>query len=222
MFQANGGAVRMELYAGVVKSPEIEARAADVSDDVEPEEVLATPDAGWYLFCNNRLLLAAETSELTGWGDGANAYHPQYRSFRGYVYLYGNSALLPWNTTKTSVDRDSRVFRATRAQMVVALRSVQNFLNKAKNEGQRIPAEDRVIAPAIASTRSVPLAEVPLSEVMRFPDPPQRRAADTIRRIAYAVPKDDFDSVAEALDTDSASDVGRRTFQFFLDTQVDR
>jgi len=219
---ANGGTVRMELYAGVSRASNGAIRTPDASDDVEPEEFLAAPEAGWYLFCNNRLLLAADTSELTGWGDGANAYHPQYRSFRGYVYLYGDSALLPWNTTKTGVDRDSRIFRATRAQMVQALRSVQNFLNKAKNEGQRIPASDRVIAPAIAATHSVPLAEVPLSEVMRFPDPPDRRAADTIKRIAYAVPKDDFDAVAETLETEAASEVGRRTFQFFLDTQVDR
>lgn len=222
MLGTNGGSVRMELFAGVVRAAEVEPREADPSDDVEPEEFPTTSEAGWYLFCNNRLLLAAETSELTGWGDGANAYHPQYRNFRGYVYLYGDSSLLPWNTTKTSVDRDSRVFRLTKAQMVLALRSVQTFLNKAKNEGQRVPAEDRVLATAIASTRSVPLAEIPLSGVMKFPDPPRRRAEDTIRRISYAVPKDDFDAVSEALETEAASEVGRQTFQFFLDTQVDR
>jgi hypothetical protein len=215
--RVNGGAVRMELFAGVMRTAE-----ADPSDDLEPEEFPTVPEAGWYLFCNNRLLLAADTSELTGWGDGANAYHPQYRNFRGYVYLDGDSSLLPWNTTKTSVDRDSRVFRLTKAQMAIALRSVQNFLNKAKNEGQRVPAADRVIAAAIASTRSAPLAEIPLSEVMKYPDPPQRRTEDTIRRVAYAVAKDDFDLVAEALETESAPEVGRRTFQFFLETQTDR
>jgi hypothetical protein len=212
----DGGSVRMELFAGISRAID-----ADPGDDIEPEEYQTVPEAGWYLFCNNRLLLAGDTSDLTGWGDGANAYHPQYRSFRGFVYLDGDSRLLPWNTTKTSVDRDSRIFRLTKAQMAMALRSVQNLLNKAKNEGQRVPAEDRVIAPAIASARSAPLVEIPLSDVMKYPEPTARRAEDTIKRIAYAVAKDDFDAVAEALETESAREVGRKTFQFFLETQID-
>ncbi|MFI5258789.1 MAG: ATP-binding protein [Candidatus Limnocylindrales bacterium] len=214
---ANGGSVRMDLYAGIVAPKD-----GGHIEDLEPEELSYAPQAGWYLFCNNRLLLAADTSALTGWGDGASAYHPQYRNFRGYVYLYGDSALLPWNTTKTGVDRDSRVFRITKAQMTTALRSVQGFLNKAKNEGQQVPEEDRVLAPAIAKAQQVALAEIPLSQVMKYPEPVQRTAEDTIKRIAYAVARDDFDAVADALETDSAPKVGRRTFQFFLETQVER
>jgi hypothetical protein len=213
----NGSSVRMELYAGIVA-----ARETTESDDIEPEELSYAPQAGWYVFCNNRLLVAADTSSLTGWGEGANAYHPQYRNFRGYVYLYGDSSLLPWNTTKTGVDRDSRVFRIAKAQMTIALRGVQTFLNKAKNEGQRVPEEDRVLAPALAKAKQVALAEVPLSRVMVYPEPVTRRAEDSIKRISYAVGREDFDAVADVLETESASEVGRRTFQFFLETQVER
>jgi hypothetical protein len=215
--RTDGGTIEMRLYAGVLASPD-----ADAGDDLEPEEFPSTSQAGWNLFCNNRLLLVADTSELTGWGDGAAAYHPQYRGFRGYVYLDGDSALLPWNTTKTGVDRDSRVFRLAKAQMVAALRNVQAFLNQAKNEVQRLPAEDRVIAPAIAAAQAAPLSRLALSPTMAYPTPPHRRAEDTIRRIGYAVPKEDFDAVAGAVGTGSAPEVGRRTFQFFLDTQVER
>lgn len=210
------GSVSMELFAGVIRSGEDEG-----TDDLEAEDFQTVPPSGWYLFCNNRLLLVADRSELTGWGDGANAYHPQYRNFRGYVYLDGDSSLLPWNTTKTSVDRDSRIFRMTRAHMVSALRSVQTFINQAKSEAQRLPIEDRVLATAIASTRSSLLSDLPISDVMRYPTAPKRRAESAIRRIAYAVPREDFDRVAEALETESASEVGRRTFEHFLETQVD-
>jgi hypothetical protein len=215
--RTDGGTVEMSLYAGVLASA-----GSDAGEDLEPEEFPSTSQAGWNLFCNNRLLLVADTSELTGWGDGAAAYHPQYRGFRGYVYLNGDSALLPWNTTKTGVDRDSRVFRLTKAQMVAALRNVQTFLNQAKNEAQRLPAEDRVIAPAIASAQASPLSMLALSPTMTYPALSRRRPEDTIRRIAYAVPKEDFDAVAGAVGSDSAPEVGKRTFQFFLETQVDR
>jgi Histidine kinase-, DNA gyrase B-, and HSP90-like ATPase len=210
----DGGEVRMSLFAGVVK-PEM----PDASDDDDADEFPAAPKAGWYVFCNNRLLLAADRTELTGWGDGANAYHPQYRNFRGYVYLDGDSAYLPWNTTKTGVDRDSRIFRIARAQMTNALRSVQTFINQAKQEAQRVPTENRVLAASIAASSVRDLGEIPLSPVMRYPAAAQGPENHT-RRIAYAVPRDEFEQVAIALDTDSAPTVGRQTFDFFLRTQV--
>jgi Histidine kinase-, DNA gyrase B-, and HSP90-like ATPase len=207
-------AVRMDLYAGITK-PDAEDRADDDDADAFP----ATPGAGWYLFCNNRLLLSADRSELTGWGDGANAYHPQYRNFRGYVYLEGDSALLPWNTTKTGVDRDSRVFRIARGQMVNALRSVQTFLNQSKQESQRVPAEDRLISRAVGEAVSRPLQDLPLSAVMRYPAPAAPAVAST-RRITYSVTREAFATVARALGTDSAPEVGRQTFDFYLNTQA--
>ncbi|HWX40580.1 MAG TPA: ATP-binding protein, partial [Blastocatellia bacterium] len=72
--------VSVKLYAGLEKS--------------DPSA------AGWYVFCNGRLVLGADQSRTTGWGeDGLKTipkFHNQYARFRGYVFLESdNSALLP-------------------------------------------------------------------------------------------------------------------------------
>lgn len=55
---------------------------------------------------------------------------------------------------------------------------------------------------------------------MRVPRPPTTRATVTIRQISYSVDKSDFDRVAATLDVGPAAEVGRRTFDHFLRTQV--
>ena len=64
--QTDEGTVHLSLYAGIVKPDD-----DDEADDDDAEQFDFAPKAGWYLFCNDRLLLAADRSETTGWGDGA-------------------------------------------------------------------------------------------------------------------------------------------------------
>lgn len=218
--RANGGKVRMALFAGV----EGGATVVEVGDDDGEGQSFKQPSrAGWYLFCNDRLLLAADQSPLTGWGTAAAAYHPQYRLFRGYVYLTAaDSSLLPWNTMKTGVDEDSAVFRKVQSEMFEALRMVQAVVNRAKNERQDRDPDDRPVLAAMQSAPSVTLREVPESETFAVPpDPPRvRRRASSAKKIAYSVEVSEFERVAAELDTSSAADVGRLTFQYYLEQEV--
>ena len=44
--------------------------------------------AGWYVFCNNRAVLAADKSEVTGWGTaGLPKYHSKYNGFIGLLFF---------------------------------------------------------------------------------------------------------------------------------------
>src|SRR5262249_16590676 len=125
------GAVLVKIYAGVAPASE---RNRNLDDD-RAEAFQREQDAGWYIFCNNRLLIAADRTALTGWGNGLPVYHPQYRQFRGYAYLDSeNSQLLPWNTTKTGVDTDSRVWRRVFPDILQAGQEVTQMLNRLKNE----------------------------------------------------------------------------------------
>jgi len=57
--------------------------------------------AGWYLYCNNRLVICSDQSSLTGWGiSPVPKFHVQKaRRFRGYCFLESDdSRKLPWNT----------------------------------------------------------------------------------------------------------------------------
>ena len=127
--------------------------------------------------------------------------------------------MLPWNTTKTGVDRDSRVFRVTRNQMTTALRSVQTFINQTKQEAQRVPAEARVLSRAIEAAPVRELQAMPMSAVMRYPRAAQRDVPAG-RQIQYTVAREDFDRAAGALGTNVASEIGRKTFDFFVETQA--
>lgn len=151
-----GTKVRLRLYAGVV---DVESPGAD--DVPEAGESVRSSEAGWYLFCQNRLLLSADKTALTGWGDGEGpAYHPQYRNFRGYAFLDGDSIDLPWNTTKTGVDQDSEVFRAAKAKMIEALKSVVSVVNRQKSESERVLPDQQVLNPALAHTAPTALADL--------------------------------------------------------------
>lgn len=222
-----GGTVDVKLFAGTAAPPKRD-KDADPEDDGQAENFQDPGDAGWYLFCNDRLLLVADRSPLTGWGNPAAAYHPQYRSFRGFVYLSADDAsLLPWNTTKTAVDRDSPVFRAVQSEMKTALVAVQAVINRAKQVRSRLEDDEKKpeILVALDEAQDQPITSLSASTQMIAPaaPPPKPKAPPTpkIQRIQYSVDKDRFDEVATALGATSGSEVGRLTFDYFYDQEID-
>lgn len=213
--EVDGGSVHMTLYAGFEHGDSNE----DDSDVAEPENFRLPSRAGWYFFCNDRLLLAADK---TGFGTAVASYHPQYRQFRGYVYLTAeDSSLLPWNTTKTGVDEDSTVYRQARQEMYDALRMVIAVFNRAKDERQFYPPEERPVRMALEAARPVRLADVPLSDTFVAPEAPRRRrAASNSKRISYSVDLADFARVSDEVGSDNGADVGRETFRYYLENEV--
>jgi hypothetical protein len=214
--RVNGDSLNMKLYAGVIRLRDDDVQRADD----EAEEFRQPPDAGWYLYCNDRLLLMADRTRLTGWGEAGAAYHPQYRQFRGYVLLEGPSRLMPWTTTKTSVDEDSAVFKRVQTAMFDALQKTQGAINRLKKETQSNPEEERPGVDALRAAAPVALERLDPSPRFVLPDPAPRTATAKIKWVHYAVDPEDLAAVAAELGVSSAVDVGRGTFQFYLDTQV--
>lgn len=214
----NGDGLNMKLYAGLVR-----LRETDVElDDDAAEGFRQPPEAGWYLYCNDRLLLAADRTRLTGWGEAAAAYHPQYRQFRGYVLLEGEARYMPWTTTKTGVDEDSPVFRLVQTAMFDALQKTQAAMNRIKKERQSSPEGDRPGYAAVQEASVVPLEQLEPSARFVLPDPAPKRPAANVKWIRYSVDPQDFDAVAAELGVSAAVDVGRGTFEYYLHTQVPR
>ena len=214
------GEVHCHLVAGI-------AAAGNESLDEGQAEDFRTPgDAGWWLFCNGRLLLVAERTSLTGWGDSTAAYHPQYRRFRGYVYLTSlNTELLPWNTTKTNVDQDSRVWRAVQNRMKIALAQVAAVLNRLKEERQKAEEpEEKPVTIASQNARPTAIADLQPSPTVVAPPPPAKRTPKppkTTQRIQYDVPYSRYQRVAAVMGISIISEVGRRTFDYFFDREAD-
>jgi len=105
-------AVAPYCYAGTLGSVSYKI-IAGVAPKGEPEK------AGWYIYCNGRLVVFADKTSLSGWGeDGIRNYHPSLAFFRGFVFFESISPDdLPWNTAKTGIDTSSKCYIVAKFRM---------------------------------------------------------------------------------------------------------
>lgn len=185
--------------------------------------------AGWYVFCNGRLLLEADKTEDTGWGTTSGAhiprFHGQYNHFRGYVFFDSDDAsLLPWNTTKTGVDTGAPLYSAVRVEMGKLARPVIDFLNALKREKEDRMEDDDPgdLELAVAKSQRAALKSVPTREVFKFVRSKAKQpAAPKTTSIQYDETIDRVRSVKKALNVRYNKDVGLKTFEYFYRAEVE-
>lgn len=189
----------------------------------------STPwEAGWYVFCNGRMVLEADQTTTTGWGEKRGQtipkFHPQYNRFRGYAFLDSDDAgLLPWNTTKTGVDTDSPLFRSLRLRMIILTRPVINFLNKLKDE-KAAADDERDLTPLEATLRSAASAspsEAIAATTFRAPKPDPVPRPPRTGTISYSKPVEQIRRLKKALRVGSNKAVGEKTFEYFLEMECE-
>jgi hypothetical protein len=212
--------VTMHLYAGLTGLDDSEPGDEDEIDTDEPGLFNGHDAAGWYVFCNDRALVFADRSRLTGWGEEVPRYHPQYRRFRGFVYLNGDSRAMPWNTTKTNVDEDSVVWDQVRRNIVDALRKSITVMNRIKREVQRMPPDQRPLVTALAAARPLVVEALEPQRTWIVPDPPPKVVNETTK-ISYSIATSAFAQAAAALETEKPSEIGQRSFRFWMRREVD-
>jgi hypothetical protein len=174
--------------------------------------------AGWYVFCNGRCIVEADQTALTGWGEtglGGIAiprYHAQFSKFKGYAFLdCKDASLLPWNTTKTSIDVENPAYRRLYGRMTEATRPVIDFLNALDDEND-FDESDRDLSVSVskAAYRSVES----LSERPSFTYRPPEKARIKNVTISYKKPPEEVARLKEAMDVATNRDLGTRTFDF--------
>ncbi|HUX65768.1 MAG TPA: ATP-binding protein [archaeon] len=218
LFNFPEGDVGVSLYAGIAPSKERDSE----KDDGNAESFKDAGDAGWYIYCNGRLVIAADKSELTGWSQPvAAAYHPQYRDFRGYVFLNATeSSLLPWDTTKTSLDRDSQVFRALQGKMFNALQQVQTVLNRVKGE-KAGGVKGGAISTALKSTTPIELKRLNLSPIFVAPVAPKKVKSQTVS-VQFNLNNTIANQLQEYFNVRSAREAARLAVERFVQTELDQ
>lgn len=183
--------------------------------------------AGWYVFCNGRMVLEANQSDVTGWGRlaeeeamAAPKYHNQFARFRGYAFFdAANAGLLPWNTTKTGVDEDAALYRSTLLVMVECMRTVLEFLRRLDDERDIVEAADRVLTKAVAQAQPLKVREITQSVPFRAPVRRERTGPQLVS-VQFRKPRDQVAALQEALDARSASEVGGMAFDLALQRHV--
>ncbi|MGY2050488.1 ATP-binding protein [Methylobacterium sp. JK268] len=173
--------------------------------------------AGWYVVCNGRVVLAGNRTEDTGWGQVAEQrpeipkYHNQYARFRGVAYFDCRDAeRLPWNTTKTGVDADSPIWRRALERMIVAARTVIDFLNELDAE---ITTQGREGPLSKALASGAPQQAEVIRQPTSFVRPDRTKySAPRTRTIAYNRPIEQIEALMEHLGVSTAKAVGEDTF----------
>ena len=184
-------------------------------------------EAGWYVICNGRVILAADRSEETGWGsvseqrDGIPKYHNQYARFRGVVFFDCQSAtMLPWNTTKTGLDSSSTVWQATCEKMIDHTRAIINFLNILDREAEESDESSPLLAALNKETRLREVETFHGKRSFSWNEAPRQSGPKTVK-IQYSREETKIRNLMVALGVGSAKAVGETTFDLIFGEQGD-
>lgn len=194
--------VKVKIYAGIAES--------------NPS------DAGWYVFCNGRMLLEKDKESITGWGEDQGRtiprFHNQYASFRGYVFFESDSAeLLPWNTTKTGVDTDSPIYQGIRLEMINIMRPIIDFLNALKESKGDKDDKDSELETVVLSAEVMKIEEIKtFTRVFQAPKIQVRKEKrHDVVTISYSKSKKEAEVVKNSLGAKSWREVGEKTFEYY-------
>jgi hypothetical protein len=178
--------------------------------------------AGWYILCNGRVVVAADKTELTGWGEpGLPSFHSKYKGFVGVVIFRSRDPLaLPWTTTKRGLNRESPVYHDAKREMVFLARPIISFLNSMyPSDLVAEEPQEREIAGRVAQADLRQLAAQPAAPFVITT--PSTAEVKTTKKIQYEAPVKDIERVKRAIRKPkwSANKVGKYTFQHFVRTE---
>jgi hypothetical protein len=200
--------IRVEIIAGMAGLP---------PDDISPDQRLPEREYyGWFVVCNDRVVLAADKGPATVWTEEDKLnWHPQYNGFLGIVRFYSSDpGLLPWDTTKRNVDQENPVYRRAVTKMKEVTRQWVRYTNERRQDlGRARKLEEAAVARPISDIRIRENLVLP-----SIPKTPRVRMAN----IHYQRPKEEVLRAARALGNGALSyrDVGIRTFEYFMENEV--
>lgn len=184
----------------------------------------ANPDAsGWYIYCNDRLVLEKDKSNLTGWEgkifDESKMvkWHHQYAMFRGLVFFDSDDPrLLPMTTTKIGIDSNSAIYRSVKLEMIETMSQVSIFLKKLKDDNDR----DEVTADATELSIK-DIKTLPVHKTFDATLPAKIVESNKITVISYKKEKKIIDKVKKYLNISSNSALGEYTFDYFIKNEIE-
>ena len=200
--------VEVEIIAGMAGAPPDELQASDRRAD--------TDYFGWFVLCNDRVVVASDKTDQTVWGDGEfPGWHYQYNGFIGVVSFHAKDPnLLPWRTTKRDVDGSSGVYRRAVEKMKDATRPWIKYTGD-----RRVDIEEAKRREASATTQSLFEVQVnPTFDVPRVTATADRIAVSSIQ---YHKPTSDVSKVKKMLGNARMPNyrVGEMTFDYFLENE---
>lgn len=204
----------------------------DLPSDAEEDEALegrpTTERAGWTVICNDRVVLHADKSRMTGWGEaGVPSYHTQFVSIAGVVVFRSNDpSKLPITTTKRGIDGNSELYLGVKEHMRDGLKAFTDFTNKWKRSTpERTELKSRATSTAAESIASLVPREKwsnvtkGLGGTRYRPNLPVPKEDDPVKQIRFSRRQSDIRKVAGYLFDDEnrpVAEVGAQCFDDVL------
>lgn len=188
----------------------------------------APREAGWYVICNGRVILEADRSDTTGWGlveEESNtiimpSYHNQFSRFRGIVSFDSNdSALVPWNTTKTDVDKDSSIWQKTFVRMMEMMRPVISFLNELDRDIDEHTKDSSPLLNYVSNSTSVKPEDLKKADFISPARGSIIQKTKTVK-IQFSKPVNQVDFLMKELNLSTAKSVGEKSFELIYKEMV--
>jgi hypothetical protein len=192
--------------------------ADELFDDIPEELTLDKVDRyGWFVVCNDRIVLAANKSDSTVWGDdGYRVWHPQYNGFAGFVFFQSkNQAALPWTTTKREVDASNPLYRRALKRMKTVTDDFVRYTGRRKSDLEVAKNAERSIQKVDVYTVSKPQA-------LRLPTLGDSQSKVEFANINYRRELREIKEVRSHLGNNAMSyrDVGVYTFEYFMKMEL--
>jgi hypothetical protein len=181
----------------------------DVPQDLRPDKL---ERLGWFIICNDRVVLAADKTANTVWGhDNFQVWHGQYAGFAGFVFFTAtDQGKLPWNTTKRGVDLESPLYRRTLSRMKAV---TAEFIKYSHVRSAALEQAKK----AESGATFVSIDKLQTTQALKLPKLPALETRPREVNILYQKPVAEVDEIRKELNRHrmSASAIGAYTFEYF-------
>lgn len=206
-YEDNG--VRVRILAGLV-----DELPDDIPEELKPGKV---DRYGWFVICNDRVVLAADKTDATIWGDDEfNLWHPQYNGFAGFVFYHADDQrMLPWTTTKRELDPASPLYRRTVTRMKAITKVFIDYTNRRKADIDAAKAAEK---PHV----QIDVSDLKVTQTFKLPTIAASASRPAMINIQYQRDKRDVEEIKRHLGNLglSARDVGIKTFEYFREVEL--
>ncbi|AWG80525.1 ATP-binding protein [Vibrio parahaemolyticus] len=130
--------VEISVVVGFYRNFVTGSEEADALEGKENTKA-SSSKAGVTVLCNDRVVIHADKTRMTGWGEaGVPSYHTQFISIAGVVKFRCNDpSKLPLTTTKRGIEGNSELYLKVKEHIREGLKIFTNFTNKWKNREDR-------------------------------------------------------------------------------------
>ena len=229
-----GQLIRPYIYEGKINGVEVfvavgyrsRLRTEDEQAD-ESEASFAAKEAGWTVVCNDRVVLSSDRTIKTGWGfGGVPSFHNQFSCIAGIAeFKAPDTAKLPITTTKRGIDTSKDIYTLVRQRMQEGLKYFTRNTNRWKGAESELKHRfDRVSFLDLKELRRI-ARKLPLSalrgdgkQAQYKPDIPEKKRAETTRRICFVKELADIEKVSRHLfdEVRKPEEVGETCFNRIL------